>query len=259
MRRLKRLQGRSLAHAAQDLAQRMTAEFPARGLTEEARELAKDAEIFVQEAESLGRRGTSFHAIRVIAIAGFVFWLGATSLVLLRIWTVLERTSESADLLQFMQGIDAGIHIAVSAAIAIYFLATLEQRRRRRIAFTGLNALLNFAHVIDSHQIDKDPTAFVSDLPHVRVSPKPQLEPAQLLRYLDYCSEMLSLVRRLGALYGQESGDVIITESVDNISDLTSSLSNKIWQKMNILNNYMIQRKLGGYKPQPVALPTAAE
>ena len=96
----------------------------------------------------------------------------------------------------------------------------------------------------------------------MNVHKKARLTPrgrAQLLRYLDYCSEMLSLVRRFAALYGQESGDTVITESVDSIADLTSSLSNKIWQKITILNNYMIHKKLGGYKLAETHYASAAQ
>lgn len=248
IQRLKRLQGKSLVDAAIELSQRISAEFPKRGITKEAHELARDAESFVQEAESLSRKGVTYYAIWLLVILGLGSWLGTTSLMLLRIWTLVEQKQESMDLFQSMQGIDSGIHIAVSAALVIFFVATLERRRKRRIAFNGLNSLLNFAHVIDSHQTDKDPTAFASGLPRVGVPTKIPLDPPQLLRYLDYCSEMLSLVRRFAALYGQESGDTVIAESVDNIADLTSSLSNKIWQKITILNNYMIHRKLGGYR-----------
>jgi hypothetical protein len=248
MQRLKRLQGKSLNDAAIDLSQRISAEFPERGLTKEARELARDASSFVQEAQSLSRKGVTYYAIRLLVILGIGSWLGTMSLMLLRIWRLIEQKQESLDLFQSMQGIDSGIHIAVSAALAIIFVATLERRRKRGIAFNGLNSLLNFAHVIDSHQTDKDPTAFASGLPRIGVSSKVPLDPPQLLRYLDYCSEMLSLVRRFAALYGQESGDTVIAELVDGIADLTSSLSNKIWQKITILNNYMIHRKIGGYR-----------
>jgi hypothetical protein len=248
MQRLKRLQGTSLVDAAIELSQRISVEFPARGIAKEAQELSRDAQSFVQEAESLSRKGVTFYAIWLLVILGLGSWLGTTSLMLLRIWNLIQQKQESLDLFQSMQGIDSGIHIAVSAALAIYFVATLERRRKRRMAFNGLNSLLNFAHVIDSHQTDKDPTAFASGRPRAGVTTKIPLDPPELLRYLDYCSEMLSLVRRFAALYGQESGDTVIAESVDNIADLTSSLSSKIWQKITILNNYMIHKKLGGYR-----------
>jgi hypothetical protein len=259
MQRLKKLQGKSLAAAASDLYERISAEFPDRWLTKEAEELARDAKSFVEEAESLSKKGAIFYTIRLLAIAGIAAWVGTTSLMLVRIWALMKQKPESIDIFQSMQGIDSGIHIAVSAALAIFFVATLESRRKRQIAFNGLNSLLNFAHVIDSHQIDKDPTAFASGMPRRGALLKVPLEPAELLRYLDYCSEMLSLIRRLAALYGQESGDSAITKQVDDIADLTASLSNKIWQKITILNSYMIQKKLGGYGVTEVRRTVPAE
>ena len=56
------------------------------------------------------------------------------------------------------------------------------------------------------------------------------------MRYLDYCSEMLSLTGKLAALYMQNMRDPIVIESVNEIEDLTTSLSRKIWQKIMILN-----------------------
>jgi hypothetical protein len=58
----------------------------------------------------------------------------------------------------------------------------------------------------------------------------------ELARYLDYCSEMLSLTGKLAALYMQNMRDPVIIDSVNEIEDLTTSLSRKIWQKIMILN-----------------------
>jgi hypothetical protein len=58
----------------------------------------------------------------------------------------------------------------------------------------------------------------------------------ELIRYLDYCSEMLSLTGKLAALYMQDMRDPVIIESVNEIEDLTTSLSRKIWQKIMVLN-----------------------
>jgi hypothetical protein len=47
---------------------------------------------------------------------------------------------------------------------------------------------------------------------------------------------MLSLTGKLAALYMQDMRDPVIIESVNEIEDLTTSLSRKIWQKIMILN-----------------------
>lgn len=47
---------------------------------------------------------------------------------------------------------------------------------------------------------------------------------------------MLSLTGKLAALYMQNMRDPVIIEAVNEIEDLTTSLSRKIWQKIMILN-----------------------
>jgi hypothetical protein len=66
-------------------------------------------------------------------------------------------------------------------------------------------------------------------------SPQRTLTPYQLARYLDYCSEMLSLIGKLAALYVQRFDDQVALAAVDGIEDLTNGLSRKIWQKITML------------------------
>ena len=58
----------------------------------------------------------------------------------------------------------------------------------------------------------------------------------ELTRYLDYCSEMLSLTNKLAALYAQHLPDPVIIYAVNDIEQLTTNLSSKIWQKITILD-----------------------
>jgi hypothetical protein len=58
----------------------------------------------------------------------------------------------------------------------------------------------------------------------------------ELSRYLDYCSEMLSLTGKVGALYVQNLHDPVALASVNEIETLTTGLSRKIWQKLMIIH-----------------------
>ena len=58
----------------------------------------------------------------------------------------------------------------------------------------------------------------------------------ELSRYLDYCSEMLSLTGKVATLYVQRFDDPVALSAVDQIEDLTTGLSRKIWQKIVIIN-----------------------
>ena len=57
-----------------------------------------------------------------------------------------------------------------------------------------------------------------------------------LVHYLDYCSEMLSICNKFAALYAQQSQDPVVLSTVSDIKGLTTSLSNKMWQKIMVLN-----------------------
>jgi hypothetical protein len=56
------------------------------------------------------------------------------------------------------------------------------------------------------------------------------------VRYLDYCSELLSLTSKLAALYVQHLPDPQVQASVNEVVSLTTGLSSKIWQKIVILD-----------------------
>ena len=59
----------------------------------------------------------------------------------------------------------------------------------------------------------------------------------QLRRYLDYCAELLSLTGKVASLYLRRFEDSTAIAAVNEIEDLTTGLSRKIWQKIMILQN----------------------
>ena len=58
-----------------------------------------------------------------------------------------------------------------------------------------------------------------------------------MTRYLNYCSEMLSLIGKVAALYVQDFDDEVAVAAVNELEDLTTALSSKIWQKIMILHD----------------------
>ena len=116
---------------------------------------------------------------------------------------------------------------------AVFFLFSVENRVKRSRALKVLYELRAIAHVIDMHQLVKDPSRQISQ--NTEHSPKVDLTPAQLTRYLDYCSEMLSLTSKVGALYAQAIDDSVVLQTVNEVEELTTSLSQKIWQKIMVI------------------------
>jgi hypothetical protein len=145
-----------------------------------------------------------------------------------------EVASNLADL---AQGIDAGVNEALLLSAAIYFLVTLERRLKRNEALKALHELRSLAHIIDMHQLTKDPEIVAGEWQPTSGSPvRSELTPFQLERYLDYCSEMLAVLSKVAAFYVQKFQDEAVLRAVDEVEDLTSGLSNKIWQKITVLD-----------------------
>ena len=58
------------------------------------------------------------------------------------------------------------------------------------------------------------------------------MTPFQLTRYLDYCSELLAILAKIGALYVQRFADPATLSAVNEIEVLTNGLARTIWQKI---------------------------
>ncbi len=56
------------------------------------------------------------------------------------------------------------------------------------------------AHIVDMHQLTKDPEPLLLDGPSTPSSPERKLTPFELGRYLDYSSEMLSMISKTAAI-----------------------------------------------------------
>jgi hypothetical protein len=115
-------------------------------------------------------------------------------------------------------------------------MVTIETRIKKNRASGLLNDLRVIAHVIDMHQLTKDPVMLLSDSKFTKNSPKRKLSKFELQRYLDYCSEALSLIGKVAALYAQSLPNEVVVRTVNEIEVLSTGFSRKIWQKLIILN-----------------------
>ena len=87
----------------------------------------------------------------------------------------------------------------------------------------------------------KDPEA--TPVPELATpsSPKRTMTPFEMSRYLDYCSELLSLTSKLAAFHAQYLRDHVILSAVNDVEALTTGLTHKIWQKIMILDTEPIR------------------
>jgi hypothetical protein len=137
------------------------------------------------------------------------------------------------------QGVEAAVNNVVFVAIAIYFLIGIEARIKRARALRELHVLRSLAHVVDMHQLTKDPERLAGGERggfDTASSPKRDISPFLLTRYLDYSSELLAICSKIAAIYVQRFTDPETTRAASDIEDLTVGLSRNIWQKIMILD-----------------------
>ena len=143
---------------------------------------------------------------------------------------------------QLIQVVESAINDVVFMGIAIYFLLTVESRIKRRRALVALHELRSVVHIVDMHQLTKDPERFMSSESDTTSSPERGMSPGELGRYLDYCSELLSLSSKVAALFAQQLDDPVVLAAVNEIETLAAGLSNKIWQKITLLERLPARR-----------------
>lgn len=132
---------------------------------------------------------------------------------------------------------EALVNDLILIGAAIFFFLTLETRIKRKRALQALNELRVIVHIIDMHQLTKDPNMVENSHSATSSSPKRTLSKFELQRYLDYCSEATAIISKVAALYAQSLDDEIVIRAVNEIEVLCTGLSRKIWQKLIILDN----------------------
>jgi hypothetical protein len=219
--------GATVAH----LERRIHARFGERGLTKAVRDLGQLVVLVQTEA---GQSHVRLRRTTLAARAASITIIAATLLVLvfsLRS-AVIEGLERDADWIGVVESV---INDLVFAAIAVLFLWAMPERLERRSLLRLLHRLRSLAHVIDMHQLSKDPEQVSPTYVPTAESVQHGLDADQLYHYLDYCSEMLSLTAKTAALCGEHTSDGVVLETISTIETLTTELSNKIWQKISLL------------------------
>jgi len=218
-----------IAETADRLGKRITERFPGSGLSGVAESL--HAEVLAA-GETARWLATPQWWVRAIAVGTILLML---ALVIVTAWMLrggVELFSRVAD---FLQGLDSAVNEFILIGAASYFLAGWETRRKRRRAIRALHALRSLAHIIDMHQLTKDPERLLTPAQSTPSSPARNFTAFELSRYLDYCSEMLSVTSKAAALYVQNFDDPVTLSAVNDLEQLTGSLSQKLWLKIDIL------------------------
>jgi hypothetical protein len=210
------------------LRRRIDERFPHNDLAAVAADLCAAARDTQGKAEALAKPGWIFQTLVTALIAS----LAGVLVYAVRNINLAVANTETTNIVQTLE---ACANLAVLGGVATISLVSVKSRMKRRQALRGLHQLRSLVHVIDMHQLTKDPSLVTATETITASSPPRHMTPFELGRYLDYCSEMLALTGKVAALYAQTFPDPVVVVAVNDIEMLATNLSGKIWQKIAIL------------------------
>jgi len=243
----RRLDSQKIVETVQTLQLRVEERFPGSGLSRLV------AELLGVSQETIARTAWIQKPHLPLRAAAVVLSIGIVALLTAMLFNIQHFHFD--DYTNFIQALEASISSVVFIGAAILFLVSWENRIKRQRALKALHELRALAHIVDMHQLTKDPESYFKRGPaSVLSAHRREMSPFELNRYLDYCSESLALISKIAALYVQGFQDPVLLDAVDDVEDLTSGFSRKIWQKLTILEN--LGRTLtAGQDPQGSADP----
>ena len=234
----RRLDSERIIETVKSVQMRIEKRFPGSGLSKVVAELLKVAQETVTRTKWIQEPNL---LLRCAAIGLSI------SIILLVIFVVAHIHQMGFDnYVNFIQALDASLGSVVFIGAAIIFLVSWENRIKRERALKAVHELRALAHIVDMHQLTKDPESYF--VPGGPANVKRAMTSFEMNRYLDYCSEALALISKIAALYVQGFQDPILLDAVDDVEDLTAGFSRKIWQKITILEN--LGRVMHGDKPE---------
>jgi hypothetical protein len=231
----RRLEAGKIIETVKALHGRIEQRFPGSGLGKVVAELLEVAEETVGRTRWIQKPHLLLRCVEAILSLGII--------VLLGFLVAHVRQFKFDDFTNSVQALDSSISSVVFVGAAILFFLNWEHRIKRDRALKAIHELRALAHIVDMHQLTKDPESYAGRGQHSAHVRKRAMTPFELNRYLDYCSDALALIK-IAALYAQSFQDPVLLDAVDDVEDLTAGFSRKIWQKITILEN--LRRALHG-------------
>lgn len=232
-----------LLETGEQVRQRIAERFPGSGLSGVAAEIVQITREAVVRAAAIRRPNQWLRAglvvLLVIAVAGIIAYFESRG----------DQTSFGQAVLHF---VDAAMGKAAFLIAVAVFLITLEARLKRRRALRAVHELRAMAHIIDMHQLAKDPDRFDHPTQPLSISGKP-MDAEAMGRYLHFCTELLAIISKIGQLYVQDFPEAGAVAAVDQFEALATGLSSKIWQKLMILDQ--VRSAAGPAPTEPAPAP----
>jgi hypothetical protein len=227
--RFRRLEAEKIIETVKALHERIEERFPGSGLGKVVAELQEVAEETVARTRWIQQPHL---LLRCVAV-----FLSLCIIVLLAFLLAHIRQFNFDDFTNSVQALDSSIGSVVFVGAAILFFLNWEHRIKRDRALKAIHELRALAHIVDMHQLTKDPESYAAQGQNTARFRKRAMTPFELSRYLDYCSDAVALISKIAALYVQGFQDPILLDAVDDVEDLTAGFARKMWQKITILEN----------------------
>lgn len=226
---LRYLEPDHIQSTAQSLSKRIVERFPGSGLSKIALEVVELSQRSSERVTAIRRPHAGVRALSA-ALLVLLFALLATV-----VYFSSRISLKDPSLPDFFQMLDAMLNIVLLCGAGTITIASLERRVKRKRALGALQELRALVHVIDMHQLTKDPSFVVVAAGRTTPSsPSRTTDRFLLVRYLDYCSELLSLLSKIAALYARSFDDEVVLDAADSVENLSMGISRKVWQKIGI-------------------------
>lgn len=232
MTALEKLDAERILATSQRLERRISERFPNAGLARVCGQLVELAGRATATTRWIAKPHAGLRALSV-GVIGTALMLSVLG-VAASVRADVDQRVRFGDLVQISE---AAMNSLVLLGAAIWFFVSIETRFKRGRVLKALHELRTLAHLIDVHQLTKDPELLGAGAAPTASSPERTLAPWQLGRYLDYCTEMLSLTGKIAALYSDGFDDPAAVDAVTDLEDLTNALQHKIWQKIVLLES----------------------
>ncbi|MCX6923653.1 MAG: hypothetical protein NT154_10670 [Verrucomicrobia bacterium] len=232
----RRLEAAKIIETVKALHDRIEERFPGSGLGKVVHELQQVAEETVARTRWIQQPHLLLRCVAALLSLGII--------VLLTFLVAHVKQFNFDDFTNSVQALDASISSVVFVGAAILFFLNWEHRIKRDRALKAIHELRALAHIVDMHQLTKDPESYAGQGLRPGRHGRRAMTPFELNRSLDYCSDAMALISKIAALYVQTFQDPVLLDAVDDVEDLTAGFSRKIWQKISILEN--LRRALHG-------------
>ena len=151
------------------LKARISERFPGSGLSKVADKLTR---IGNEVLDTVAYLGAPNYAVRIPVVI---------AIILIIVIAGIAMVKTRGDLTGW-GSIESGISNVVFVGIAVNFLLGIETKVKRRRALRIIHQLRSVAHVVDMHQLTKDPERLTSPAPDTQSSPRATMTPCKLGR-----------------------------------------------------------------------------